>query len=363
MMAVSMKLVSMILVAPADARLQLNGQRPALGFSQKESRLSVGSPSPSGVHYGDSTCPCIGFDNIEGETILQVEQDGKEVELSYPADIGARCEPWDDERHFQCKDGEKPGSGKKWCAQAWCYVDPCNCDIDVLPKIASLYNTEATYRGKPLFWSYATCGGKDEFTKKLPQLGKPVCRCIGFAGVAGSTEISFKDGSKGEYPADLGATCSAWDKGRHPVCQGDKDKVPSWCKANWCYVDPCECDLPGDLVPKISAYLPEATFTGKNLYYSYETCGSADTWTEEFNVDACVNQDKEGDCTRLPRCAWTGARCLGTELVDHPLCVEAGKRMMEKIGKTGKEHSGSVATAVHWMVALTALRVMPLAAA
>jgi len=354
-----MKLVSIALVAHAHARLQLGPHRA--GFSQQASLLAVGSPSANGVHYGDSRCPCIGFDNIEGETILQVEQDGKEVELTYPADIGARCEAWDDKRHFQCKDGEKPGAGNGWCGQSWCYVDSCNCAIDVLPKIASLYNTEATYRGKPLFWSYATCGGKDEFTTKAPKLGKPVCRCIGFAGVAGSTEISFKGGSKGEYPADLGATCSAWDKGRHPECQGDE--ASPWCRASWCYVDPCECDLPGDIVPKISAYLPDATFTGKNLYYSYETCGSADTWTEKHNVDACVNQDDEADCTRLSRCAWTGSRCLGTELVDHPLCTEAGKKFTEKTGKSGKEHSGSFACALHWIAALTAMHAMAALAA
>merc|ERR1719220_421208 len=117
----------------------------------------------------------------------------------YPADVGAHCEAWDDNRHVRCKEGAAPGAGKGWCAQSWCYVNPCNCDIDVLPKIA-VYNSEATYRGKPLFWSYTTCGGKDMFSKKDPELGHAKCRCIGFGGMSGTMEVSFDGGETVEYP-------------------------------------------------------------------------------------------------------------------------------------------------------------------
>jgi len=315
-----------VAVVPAVARLQLNTQYN-LG---NQAHASGQSKPKNGVHYGDSRCPCIGFDNIDGESVLTVKHDGEDVEISYPADMGSRCEAWDDNRYHKCKAGEKPGKGKGWCAQLWCYVDPCNCDIDVLPKMSELYNAEATFRGKPLFWSYATCGGKDMFTQKAPELGRPKCRCIGFAGLSGTTEIAFKDGVQAEYPADMGTSCSTWDVDRHPACVGDN--APGWCKASWCYVDPCDCELPGKTVPKISAYLPEATFTGKNLYYSYETCGSADTWTEKYHGEACVNQDTEGECGRLSRCRWTGERCLGAELVDHPLCKEAGEAVRKKLG-------------------------------
>jgi len=334
-MAVPMKLVGVLSVAiPASGRLQMKGQQHLV------TRAVAGGHD--GVHYGDSRCPCIGFDNVEGETVFKLDHEEKEVDVSYPADIGARCKAWDDDRHPLCKAGEKPGRGEKWCAQSWCYVDPCNCNIDVLPKI-STYDAEATYQGKPLFWSYATCGGKDMFTKKIPEVGRPKCRCIGFAGVAGTTDLTFRDGKEAEYPADMGTSCSAWDDFRHPECKGEH--MPSWCKASWCYVDPCECDLPGELVPKISAYLPEATFTGKNLYYSYETCGSADTWTENNHHDACVNQHEEGDCGKLPRCAWTGSRCLGVELVDHPLCKEAALRVQKKLDNF-EAHSGAMASSL-----------------
>jgi len=280
---------------------------------------------PPPAHYGDSKCPCIGWDNIAGDTLLELQDDdGKKVDVMYPADLGARCEKWDDERHTLCKSDSK----KPWCKQSWCYVDPCKCDIDVLPQM-TLYQPETTFRNLPLFYSYATCGGEDMFTKKHPPLGSHKCRCVGFAGVAGTTEVSFKSGQVTEYPADLGSTCSAWDADTHPDCKGENP--PSWCKAQWCYIDPCECDLPGGLVPKISAYMPHATLTGKNLYYSYETCGSPDTWTAENHPEACVNQETEEECDENARCAWIEGRCLGRELAHHPLCKDARKELGEKL--------------------------------
>jgi len=330
---------------PAAAVVKGTGYPALLKKHAQLAAVSVREDPPPGVHYGDSRCPCIGFDNLQGETMVQLWHDGKMKDVSFPADLGARCEAWDADTAPACRDGEEAG----YCSQKWCYVDPCKCDIDVLPKV-SVYNSEATYRGKPIFFSYATCGGKDMFTKKVPQLGNPKCRCIGFAGVSGTTEITFENAggdrdSKGEYPADFGATCSAWDSNRHPECEGDKP--PSWCEANWCYVDPCECDLPDDLVPKISAYLPDATFTGKNLYYSYETCGSKDTWTTKYNVNACVNQQSESECGQHTRCAWDGNRCLGMELVSHPLCKAAKKEFVNKFFQ-----SEAVSQRVFWPVML-----------
>jgi len=280
-------------------------------------------PHDGAVHFGDTRCPCIGFDNIEGSTMVELEVEGDEkMSVSYPADLGARCEAWDQAKHPSCSgDGKKPG----WCKQRWCLVDPCRCNIEILPK-PSVYLPMATYVGKPLFFSYATCGGKDMWTNPdlVPEVGKPKCRCIGFNGMPGSTEVQFSDNKLGVYPGDVGGSCKAWDNAHHPSCKGED--APAWCQENWCYVDPCSCELPDGAVPKISAYLPEATFTGKNLYYSYETCHSEDKWTKKHNKQACVNQETEGKCDQNPRCAWTGKRCLGAELVSHPLCVDDEKK-------------------------------------
>jgi hypothetical protein len=328
------------------------GAHAALQLAENKKRvhhrnhLTLSSP----VLYGDTRCPCIGFDNIEGDTIVQAEMShGEKVEVSYPADLGARCEAWDNNRLPQCQRGAKPGSDELWCAQQWCYVDPCKCDIDVMPKMTAML-PGVTYRGKPLFWSYATCGGKDMFSKKKPTLGNPKCQCIGFAGVEGTTDVSIK-GKTVEYPADMGSTCTSWDSKVHPECQSDRP--PPWCRANWCYVDPCECDLPGETVPKIAVYLPRASFTGKNLYYSYETCGSPDTFTEKNNPDACVNQETEEECQGNSRCSWTGSRCLGTELVNHPLCKKAAAKIIGHSGAFARHYPSAILLA---FLALSAVR-------
>ena len=49
----------------------------------------------SGLPFGNSKCPCVGFDNIERETTVSI--DGKD--LSYPADLGGSCSAWDHDIH------------------------------------------------------------------------------------------------------------------------------------------------------------------------------------------------------------------------------------------------------------------------
>jgi len=322
--------------------------------SRSSQSLAVAVRSkPRGVlHYGDTDCPCIGFDNIVGETTVVLEG-GEEV--AFAADLGARCENWDDGMHPLCKGGEdKP----KWCTQSWCFVDACNCNIPVLPKMTS-YVPDARYRGKPIFFSYATCGGADTFSKVLPEIGTPGCRCIGFDNIPGSTDIRIGK-EVISYPAEIGGSCRTWDTDLHPECKKGQENEP-WCQAKWCYVDPCECNLKQP--PKVTMYLPEASFTGKSLYYSYETCGSPDTFTEKYNLEACVNQQTKDKCEVLvksnghKKCAWTGDQCLGAELVSHPLCVGIVKKA--KANETAVK-SGSVACPAP--AALVAMAALALAA-
>ena len=112
------------------------------------------------------------------------------------------------------------------------------------------------------------------------------------------------------YPADAGASCSAWDAKNHPDCKGKK--AAAWCKKAWCYVDPCECQL--EVPPKTSTYLPKGRGNGKPIYFSYAACGAEDEYTTG-NEEACVNQEVEGNCTKLEKCAWNGKQCLGKELL------------------------------------------------
>mmetsp|Transcript_87972 Transcript_87972/g.248303 ORF Transcript_87972/g.248303 Transcript_87972/m.248303 type:complete len:362 (-) Transcript_87972:41-1126(-) len=337
-------------LAPVAATGAAPGASGWLALRDRNSLAVRSKGEPENLHFGDSACPCIGFDNIRGETTVVLD-DGAEV--AYPADLGARCEKWDDGVHSACKEGQTPGFGNGWCAQSWCFVDPCNCDIPVMPKMTK-YVPDARFRGKPLYWSYATCGGEDMFSDELPEIGAAGCRCIGFDNIPGSTDIRIGK-QVVSYPAEIGGTCRSWDADLHPECK--KGEPESWCQHKWCYVDPCSCDLPE--VPKVTMYLPEASFTGKSLYYSYETCGSPDTFTKKWNLEACVNQQDKERCEVLKKegghnkCAWTGTRCLGAELVTHPLCTGVVDAIKE-----GEAHaapkSGSVVSADSTVLALAA---------
>ena len=75
------------------------------------------------------------------------------------------------------------------------------------------------------------------------------------------------------------------------------EKAAAWCKKAWCYVDPCECQL--EVPPKTSTYLPKGRGNGKPIYFSYAACGAEDEYTTG-NVEACVNQEAEGNCTKFP---------------------------------------------------------------
>jgi len=279
--------------------------------------LSASSTNTSAGGHGSEDCRCIGIDEIDGNTDVTLD----DRKVSYPADLGGSCKAWDAKKHPKCP-------GESWCKQEWCYVDPCKCkNVAALPK-PSKYLPGAKYQGKPVHFSYATCGGKDSFSaedeKKTAadieatcavkvdsaKWGAESCRCVGIAPQPGTTKVSIKD-KKVDFPADIGSTCSAWEDGNHPECSGAQP--PSWCSQAWCYVDPCSCKLATP--PKTSNYAPDANYQGRPLYYSYATCGGSDSWSSG-RTDACVNQKTSGECAQLTKCAWNGKECLGKELVE-----------------------------------------------
>jgi len=347
----------------------VNDKRTEVAGSELQPLALAHDSKASGVTYGNPKCPCVGFDNVNGVTKVAIDRD---TQADYPADLGARCDAWDNDRHpHSCvEEDQKPGAGKGWCAQQWCYVDPCNCDIPVLPK-TSAYLPDSTFQGKPVYYSYATCGGEDLWTKENHKdacvnqdsektcwalekcawdgskcggkevnsqcnkklhgftWGMASCRCVGIDNQPGSLDVDIGDGKMVAYPADVGATCQTWDHKRHPECKKPAGERPLWCLDKWCYVDPCSCNHA--VPPKTSAYLPDAKYQGKPVYYSYATCGSTDQWTTENHKMSCVNQDSEKACEQLKdKCAWTGKECLGKELVD--LCHAPSDRHVERAG-------------------------------
>lgn len=106
---------------------------------------------------GKETCKCVGWYNRPGKTFLTVGGEVKE----YPAFVGGECMLWDKNRHPACiSGGEKPS----WCLMKWCFVDPDDCTGVTPPQLfgsSSSYGPPSTYKGKPVYWSYATCGDVD----------------------------------------------------------------------------------------------------------------------------------------------------------------------------------------------------------
>lgn len=259
--------------------------------------------------YGNPKCPCIGFDNVQGEVMVMIG--GKFV--SYPGDLGSRCHAWDNGLEpIACMPGQTPGKDNGWCAQKWCYVDPRNCDIDVLPKMVTAYLPTARYKNMPLFYSYETCGSKDLWATAEPATGSYGCRCVGFDNQAGNMKFQLGAGKTALYPAEAGGSCAAWDLDNNPAC-AVKGKKPDWCEKKWCFVDPCSCKTA--VPPQLSAYLPTASMQGKAIYFSYETCGES-----YVGSDLCSEKRSETDCTAFAKCGWNGSKCLGKELLDHSVC-------------------------------------------
>merc|ERR1740138_164620 len=90
-------------------------------------------------------------------------------------DVGAQCEAWDNGRFKDaCENSAQvPGQGNGWCAQRWCWVDPCNCDLPE-PAIKSESFHYGKSQGRPMYYSYATCGSEDlGFVKDTESVSDP----------------------------------------------------------------------------------------------------------------------------------------------------------------------------------------------
>ncbi|CAJ1350504.1 unnamed protein product [Effrenium voratum] len=267
------------------------------------------------TNYGAAGCKCIGLDGVLGSVELPERLGGQTTTKRFNSSVGAHCDAWTCTKEEAC--------------EPWCFVDPCSCNVTMKETLAT---EQLTWQGHAVFASKETCKAKPK--KPLPgserpkfcdatadedKFGDQHCKCIGVAGLQGNVSVEVA-GRMAAYPMDLGSSCQSWDAEKG-ACRG-KDR-PAWCDKRWCYVDPCACALVEP--PKVSAFFPGATYGEKPLYYSYETCGSFDTFTMDSR-SACVNQESEAECLalgadpeepELRKCAWGGPeiKCLGKELL------------------------------------------------
>lgn len=270
-------------IGPADATSDSCSSEVAVSSKLLQRRHHTDRPGH--FNYGSPGCPCVGFDGLNRTASAD------------KALVGTHCDNW---RHCM----------EETC-QAWCFVDPCQCNVSSRPTAA----TEGlAWQGHAVFASSETCNlstpvagaGKKGNSSDAPHAtlsfcrtfdqdnyGNEKCKCIGIEHLTGNVSVEV-DGVKVPYPMDVGSRCSRWDDQPKGTCS--KEDRPSWCGKNWCYVDPCACSISEP--PKVSNYFPKASYGKKPLYYSYETCGSFDTFTFDSR-SACVNQDTEAQCLSI----------------------------------------------------------------
>jgi hypothetical protein len=322
-----------------------------LGLNATQAKCSQRG-KPLGHGYGTNKCPCVGIDKIRGYFSTNLDF----YMVQYPLGAGASCNTWDQGAHPACKKNPPP----QWCMQSWCFVDPCECELDEPPKIT---RTGVTYQGGPAFYSYKTCNDFDFYTlennpdacpiqkdsptcvskkgcawdgvnckDKIVQsvcsqrksadpatFGQDGCRCVGFGGrVNGRAILAIDNNDEAIYDPNVGSVCKAWEADSHPLCKEGGTK-PGFCSQRWCYVDPCSCNTvtTPTTVMKANGY---QRFQGKTVYWSYETCGSKDEWTKTLKSEYCVTQTSEETCKMMEKCTWTGKKCVGRAFED--ICTE-----------------------------------------
>jgi len=326
----------------------LNRAQAATHMSLRAVSLRRHQHTDSPLH-GKPGCECIGISHIKGSIVLtrgSIYTESGTVD-NYPPDLGTYCKAWDDGLYpGRCqKPDEQPGLGKGWCAEKWCYVDPCTCSgVEVKPKITRWMRT-TSMRGLPIYYSYSACGGDDRWTndenpdaciiekseegcsKKSDcswtgtqclgwelaglcehkdsmwreEWGDKRCPCIGIAGYNGTMKVTLNDGREKDFPLDTGSECKAWDtRGNNPECSGNNP--PAHCAQPWCFVDPCQCSL--DVPPTRSSHLPDARFKNRPVYYSYSTCGAKKEAAGDavpVPADLCKSSSGKTNTDKLPK--------------------------------------------------------------
>ena len=90
-----------------------------------------------GSTRGRSSCRCLGTNLQEAQSadsetpfpFVAAKINGKSVR--YPANYGERCQVHAEPGFAECE-GAYPAP---WCRRAWCFVDPCACDVSDLERV------------------------------------------------------------------------------------------------------------------------------------------------------------------------------------------------------------------------------------
>lgn len=285
-------------------------------------------PADIVAKYGDKRCPCIGLENLVGTNVVRLNENQSAV---YPLDAGSFCEAWDNGIHPDCRPSGRFGLGGGFCPRSWCFVDPCDCDLEIWPSKASRF-APVTFHKKPLYFSYETCSSVDVPEESMPEpiyeemceqkveghYGNPNCTCIGFDNLVSVTSV-FKKGLPMTFPPNTGSSCQAWDEIYDEEHCKRNENPPEYCSQPYCFVDPCSCSLPS----QPSAWFWGTKWKGHTVYYSYDTCGGVDYWSEPRNDHTKIHCDSYSYrwwCQYHEECGWNGTHCMD---IGQLTCVDA----------------------------------------
>jgi len=84
------------------------------------------------------------------------------------------------------------------------------------------------------------------------------------------------------YPEHYGVGCETHDVDLDPNCKGEADD-PSYCSQSWCYIDPDKCHSSAN-----NTFSRSVLYS--HLFYSYDTCGSDDTFRDFAIASALEGQ-------------------------------------------------------------------------
>lgn len=123
---------------------------------------------------------------------LQATISGETV--AYPPTFGLSCqkhfEPGNEDCFDQATNTELAvGVRADWCDNQWCYIDPCDCNVE---QALSLY-----FEGEAYAYSYDTCGSEDAFAATIVG-GTQVAQCS-----SGNSEGNSGVNSGGSSAANL----------------------------------------------------------------------------------------------------------------------------------------------------------------
>ena len=305
---------------------------------------------------GTTGCPCLatppiaGFIIPTGETgegLLRARPNGADI-IPYPVSYGTNCGAHDVATAPYCADtmGGSPladdpattnvtEAAPSWCASAWCWVDPNNCDTDNDPSSYFHEDNQAAV----LHYSYNTCGHDNTFTDT--ELDAQACNeehsdvvaehcaggiqadarcpCINWADDLDSrapfenadgtflivplgdnvTTTDVDESQDYEYVLGYGSgACAAHDATHAPYCSDANGtplaNAPDWCQSSWCWVDPANCvlaDENGNAISAVASSYFHRDGEEAARYYSYETCQHDNTFSDsELDPQACNDE-------------------------------------------------------------------------